>query len=178
MARRYSSEDSKRRILSTCVKLFIEQGYHNTTLSQILHEADVTNSTFQNIFRTKSGVLLDLTEFMFDSQFAAARGVGPFDRKPVYIYAAETAIQLTIAELNENLRDIYVEAYSNAGTMEYIFERTSTELYRIFSSYIRSFPKAIFMNSRLARPVSCATIWRANAINILRLRRNWSAFYI
>ena len=135
MARRYSSEDSKRRILSTCVKLFIEQGYHNTTLSQILHEADVTNSTFQNIFRTKSGVLLDLTEFMFDSQFAAARGVGPFDRKPVYIYAAETAIQLTIAELNENLRDIYVEAYSNAGTMEYIFERTSTELYRIFSSY-------------------------------------------
>ena len=83
MARRYSSEDSKRRILSTCVKLFIEQGYHNTTLSQILHEADVTNSTFQNIFRTKSGVLLDLTEFMFDSQFAAARGIGPFDRKPV-----------------------------------------------------------------------------------------------
>ncbi len=135
MARRYNSEDSKRRILSACVKLFIEKGYHNTTLSQILREADVTNSTFQNIFHTKDGVLLDLTEFMFDSQFAAARNIGPAGLKPIYVYAAETSIQLTIAELNENLRDVYVEAYSNKNTMEYIFERTSTELCRIFSSY-------------------------------------------
>ena len=48
MARRYDKEDSKRRILSACVKLFIEKGYHNTTLAEILREADVTSSTFQN----------------------------------------------------------------------------------------------------------------------------------
>ena len=72
---------------------------------------------------------------MFDSQFAAARNVGKKELLPVYIYAAETAIQLTLTELNENLRDIYVEAYSNRNTTEYIFQRTSTELYSIFSPY-------------------------------------------
>ena len=135
MPRKYDSKESKRRILSACVRLFIQKGYHSTTLAEILKEADVTNSTFQNIFHTKDGVLLDLTEFMFDSQFAAARNVGKKELAPVYIYAAETAIQMTLTELNENLRDIYVEAYSNGNTTEYIFQRTSTELYGIFSPY-------------------------------------------
>lgn len=135
MPRKYDSKESKRRILSACVRLFIQKGYHSTTLAEILKEADVTNSTFQNIFHTKNGVLLNLTEFMFDSQFAAARNVGKKELPPVHIYAAETAIQLTLTELNENLRDIYVEAYSNRNTTEYIFQRTSTELYSIFSPY-------------------------------------------
>ena len=99
MPRKYDSKESKRRILSACVRLFIQKGYHSTTLAEILKEADVTNSTFQNIFHTKNGVLLNLTEFMFDSQFAAARNVGKKELPPVYIYAAETAIQLTLTEL-------------------------------------------------------------------------------
>lgn len=135
MPRKYDSKESKRRILSACVRLFIQKGYHSTTLAEILKEADVTNSTFQNIFHTKNGVLLNLTEFMFDSQFEAARNVGKKELPPVHIYAAETAIQLTLTELNENLRDIYVEAYSNRNTTEYIFQRTSTELYSIFLPY-------------------------------------------
>lgn len=135
MPKKYNKQESKRRILSACVKLFIEKGYHSTTLAEILKESNTTSSTFQNIFRSKDGVLLDLTEFMFDSQFAAARNVNEKNLPPIYIYAAETSIQMTLAELNENLRDIYVEAYSNERTAEYIFERTSTELTRIFSEY-------------------------------------------
>lgn len=135
MARRYDREESKRRILSACVKLFIENGYHNTTVLEILKEADVTNSTFQNIFRSKDGVLLDLTEFMFDSQFAAARGIHAEEVGVLGVYAAETSIQLALAELNENIRDVYVEAYSNGRVAEYIFQRTSTELYHIFGKY-------------------------------------------
>ncbi len=135
MPKKYNKEESKRRILSACVKLFIEKGYHSTTLAEILRESGTTSSTFQNIFRSKDGVLLDLTEFMFESQFAAARDAGEKNLPPVYIYAAETSIQMAITELNENLRDIYVEAYSNERTAEYIFERTSAELTKIFAQY-------------------------------------------
>ena len=42
MARRYDREDAKRRILSVCVKLFIERGYEKTTTAEILEKADVT----------------------------------------------------------------------------------------------------------------------------------------
>ena len=65
MSRRYDKEDAKRRILSVCVRLFIEKGYSRTTNAEILRLADVTNGTFYNIFKSKDGILLELTEFMF-----------------------------------------------------------------------------------------------------------------
>lgn len=136
MAIRKDSLMSRRRILSACVKLFIEKGYINTTMSEIISEAKVSNSTFQNLFHSKSGVLMDLVEFMFDKQFQVAKQFPNVTTEPIFIYALETSIQMTITELNENLREIYLEAYSFPQTSEYIHQRTSAELYKIFGSYM------------------------------------------
>ena len=147
MARRYDSENAKRRILSACVKLFIEQGYSQTTMSDILSLADVSAGTFQNIFRTKDGVLMELVQFMFENQFDFANKI--IDKtgtaaSAVMLYATETAIQLTIAELNENLREIYIEAYTYKETAEYIHRRTSKKLYEIFGSYLPNYSESDF----------------------------------
>lgn len=136
MSRRYDKEGSKRRILSVCVKLFIEKGFKKTTNAEILELADVTSSTFYNIFKTKDGVLLELTEFMFENQFSIAEKLVGEGTSPIMVYAAETALQLTLTELNENLREIYVEAYSQPHIAEYIYQNTTNELYKIFSSYM------------------------------------------
>lgn len=136
MSRRYDKEGSKRRILSVCVKIFIEKGFKKTTNAEILELADVTSSTFYNIFKTKDGVLLELTEFMFENQFGIAEKLVGEDASPVMVYAAETALQLTLTELNENLREIYVEAYSQPHIAEYIYQNTTNQLYKIFNSYM------------------------------------------
>lgn len=136
MSRRYDKEGSKRRILSVCVKLFIEKGFKKTTNAEILELADVTSSTFYNIFKTKDGVLLELTEFMFENQFSISEKLVGEGASPVMVYAAETALQLTLTELNENLREIYVEAYSQPHIAEYIYQNTTNELYKIFNSYM------------------------------------------
>lgn len=65
----------QKRILTVCVKLFLEQGYKKTTVAEIVHKAAVSNSIFQNIFRAKDGVLTELAEFMFSNQFSMARDV-------------------------------------------------------------------------------------------------------
>ena len=136
MSRRYDKEGSKRRILSVCVKLFIEKGFKKTTNAEILELADVTSSTFYNIFKTKDGVLLELTEFMFENQFGIAEKLVGEGASPIMVYAAETALQLTLTELNENLREIYVEAYSQPHIAEYIYQNTTNQLYKIFNSYM------------------------------------------
>lgn len=130
------SYPTKRRILTVCVKLFLEKGYKKTTLAEILQKADVSSSSFQNIFGAKDGVLTELVEFMFSSQFSAARMIADPSLPPVYVYAVETCIQLTLTELNENLREIYTEAYSQAGASEYIFCQTAKELQVIFAPYL------------------------------------------
>ena len=144
MARRYDSEDSRRRILSACVKLFIEKGYHETKMAEILKAADVTNSTFYNIFRTKDGVLLDLTEFMFANQFEMAGHIMNGCKDSVKLYAVETSIQMTLAELNEKLREVYVEAYSNPKIAEYIYQQTSSKLSVIFAGYLPGYTESDF----------------------------------
>ena len=52
-----ASLPAKKRILTVCVKLFLEKGYKRTTLAEIIEKAEVSYSTFQNIFRAKDGVL-------------------------------------------------------------------------------------------------------------------------
>ena len=74
----------------------------------------------------------------FDSQanlFSMARSAASTKLPPVYVYAVETAIQMTLTELNENLREIYIEAYTQKEACEYIQRETAKELYQIFGSY-------------------------------------------
>ena len=102
---------------------------------QILKEAQVSSSSFQNLFRSKDGVLLELVDFMFENQFGTARSVAGAELPPVYVYAAETALQITLTELNDNLRQIYLEAYTQQRLLDYIQRATAKELHRIFGPY-------------------------------------------
>ena len=129
------SEPTKKRILQVCVKLFLEQGYKKTTMAEIIEKSGVSSSSFQNIFRAKDGVLTELVQFMFENQFSMARSAASTKLPPVYVYAVETAIQMTLTELNENLREIYIEAYTQKEACEYIQRETAKELYQIFGSY-------------------------------------------
>lgn len=131
---RRDSSETKRKILTVCVRLFLEQGYKNTSVSQIVDEAGVARGSYLNLFPTKDKILLDLTETMFGGQFDMARSITDTKLPPVYAYALETAIQLTLTELNENLREIYIEAYSLPETSEYIYLHTTAELKQIFGA--------------------------------------------
>ena len=132
---RRDSSETKRKILTVCVRLFLEQGYKNTSVSQILDEAGVARGSYLHLFPTKDRILLDLTETMFGGQFGVARSIADSKLPPVYAYAVETAIQLTLTELNENLREIYIEAYTQKEASEFIFRETAKELYQIFGPY-------------------------------------------
>lgn len=149
MITRVQIKDPKKRILTVCVRMFIEKGFKATTMLDIIREADVSSGTFQNIFHTKDGVLIELIRFMFDNQFGAARRILTDKQNPVLVYAAETAIQMAIAESNENLREIYVEAYTQPHLAEYIYQETSTELCRIFGDFNPDWADSDFYESEI-----------------------------
>ena len=113
-------------------------------MAEIIACADVSTSTFHNIFHSKDGVLEELTEFMFDNQFSLARRIMGEEASPVLVYAFETAIQMTLTELNENLREIYVEAYTQPKQVELINQKTATELYHMFGSYLPGYSESDF----------------------------------
>ena len=147
MAKRSSVIEAKNRILSACVKMFIEKGYKETTMLDIIREAGVSAGTFQNIFRTKDGVLTELVNVMFDNQFSTAESIVGGSSDPVLLYSVELAVQMTLAELNENLRQIYVEAYTQPKINEYICQKTSSELYKLFGGIMPQYSESDFYES-------------------------------
>ena len=141
---RYNRTETQKRILSTCVRLFIEQGYSNTSPKQIFKEADVSAGTFYHLYKSKGGVLNELIDFRFENQFDIADQVIGSSAKPVMLYAVETAIQLALAEINENIRDIYVQVYTQQDTVDMIQEKMAKELYKLFGSYIPEYSQSDF----------------------------------
>ena len=143
--RRYNSQDARRRVLAACARLFLEKGYTNTRMAEILREADVSASSFQNIFGAKDGVLTAFTDIMFGGQFHRARELTSAAPTPAHVYAVETALQLALTELNENLRDVYVEAYTCPDTLSLIHRRTAAELQAAFGAYLPEAAPADFL---------------------------------
>lgn len=164
MARRSDGLRTEKRILSTCVQLFLQNGYHKTTMQQICKTAGVSASSFQHLFGNKDGVLVQLMRFMYDSQFEAASSAGAEHLPPVYVYAMETAIQLALTDLNENIRDCYLEAYTYPESVDEIQRRTAEKLHAIFGPfqpeltvhdfYVLDFGSAGMMRGFMANPVS------------------------
>lgn len=141
--------DTKNKILTVCVRLFLEQGYKNTTITQITEDAGISRGSFQNIFPTKDAVLMELVKTMFGGQFGAARNIVGDTLQPVYVYAVETAIQLTLTELNESLREIYIEAYTVEDIAEYIYLQTTAELKQIFGKNFPEYTECDFYETEI-----------------------------
>lgn len=144
MISREHIKDPKERIIMACIQMFIEKGYKKTTMLDIIKEADVSAGTFQNIFKTKDGVLKELVTVMFSMQFSIAKDVPNGITNSIMLYAMETAIQLTLVELNENLREMYVEAYTHQNISEYINELTTKELIKIFGQSLPDYEESDF----------------------------------
>ena len=136
MGSRYEKEESRKKILSACVRLFWVQGFRKTPPKQILQEAGISAGTFYNLYKSKAGVLMELTDFMFSQQFGIAGKLSAGGASPALVYALETSIQLALTELNENLREIYIEVYTQSDILERIRQKTTAELQRIFGPYL------------------------------------------
>ena len=136
MGSRYEKEESRKKILSACVRLFWVQGFRKTPPKQILQEAGVSAGTFYNLYKSKAGVLMELTDFMISQQFGIAGKLSAGGASPALVYALETSIQLALTELNENLREIYIEVYTQPDILERIRQKTTAELQRIFGPYL------------------------------------------
>lgn len=140
---------TRKKILSVCVRLFLQQGYKETTVTQIVREAGITRGSYQNQFPTKDAVLMELVKTMFSSQFDMARSIARDDLPPVYTYAVETSIQLALTELNENLRELYIESYTHPDTAEYIYLQTTSELKNIFAPYLPDHSESDFYDMEI-----------------------------
>lgn len=126
----------RNKMLLAAITRFLADGYEKTTTASIAKAAGMSASSFFAAFENKEALLLQLVEHMFTGQFDEIQAILGNRAEPVMIYAAETALQLHIAELSEPLRELYLTAYSLPTTSEYLYERTAKKIEFLMSKYM------------------------------------------
>lgn len=124
------------KMLLAAITHFLADGYEKTTTASIAKAAGMSASSFFAAFENKEALLLLLVQHMFSNQFDEIFSILGNNAEPVMIYAAETALQLHLAELSEPLRELYVTAYSLPSTSEYIYKNTSQKIELMFAQYM------------------------------------------
>ena len=124
--------ERENRMTYAAIRLFLENGYERTTTAAIAQAAGMFPSAFFAVFANKEALLLKLTKWMYEKQFAVTHELLGKDYDPVMFYAVDPAIQLYIAEKTEGLRELYVSSYSYAATANYIHQVVTDKLVELF----------------------------------------------
>jgi len=128
---------NKSTVLHTVAKMFLAQGYHKTTLRDIAKESGIAYSSLINIFGSKEGMLSELVAYVLEGQFTATKKLlsGVTDDK-ILFYAAETTLQLYMAESHEHIREMYTVSYSLPDTSKIIYNTITRKLEDIFKEHL------------------------------------------
>lgn len=129
---------TQQKMLRSAVDQFLQNGYQGATTAAIARGAGMTPSSFFRAYPNKEAILLELVKWIFVGQYDLAKKVSGSD-EPMVVLAVEAGLEFHTSELNEQLRDLYVSAYSMPTTSLYIYHCMSERLAEIFGPL---FPQA------------------------------------
>ena len=142
--------ERESRMIYAAIKLFLENGYAQTTTVAIAQAAGMSSSAFFAVFANKEALLLKLTKWMYEKQFAITGRLLGEGYEPEMFYAVEPSIQLYIAEKTEGLRELYVSSYSYAATANYIHQVVTDKLVELFGKEHPGYTRQDFYELELA----------------------------
>lgn len=153
MARRANipAEDVKERTLYVAAESFLENGYTNTTLRGLAQKTGLDLNLINRAFECKENILCALVTYVLEEQFRTAyRTLEGITDDPILFYAAETSMQLYMAESRESVRELYLMAYSMPKTMEIIQQMITEKLERIFHAHLPTLTTKDFYELEIA----------------------------
>ncbi len=130
-------ESVKERLLYAAAKLFLENGYDATTIKGVAATAGISYGSVQFLYPLKEDILCELVRYVLEGQFnAASKFLRDKTDDKVLFYAAETTMQLYMAESGESIRNLYGAAYSMPKSSEIIQLAITEKVEQIFGEYL------------------------------------------
>lgn len=131
------TERIKNSVLSSAAKLFLTKGFTASSVKEIAAEADVNVSTMLYVYGSKEEILCELVSYVLEGQFeTTAKFLQGKTQDKILFYAAETTLQLYMAESDENIRELYSAAYSMPKTSDIIQHTITDKLENIFREHL------------------------------------------
>ncbi len=146
-----TSEENKQLVLRTAARLFLHKGYTATTLRQIAKESGVNIGSVMYLYESKENILCDLVSFVMGGQFAATEKLLAGKTENMLLFwAAETTLQLYIAESSEYIRELYLAAYSHSKPSSLIYQYIAEKMQLYFKAYYPEYEVKDFYELEIA----------------------------
>lgn len=147
----YDLEAVKKQILHVAAKLFLTIGYDKATVIKIAEAANINSGSVVYAFKTKENVVCELVKYVLEGQFTfTEKLLQNKTNDKILFYAAETTLQLYMAESNENVRKLYNVAYSLPNSSEIIYRMITEKLERIFKDSLPEWQTKDFYEREIA----------------------------
>lgn len=141
----------RTKVLFNAAKMFLEKGYTETSLREISAEADINIGSVINVFKSKENILCELVKYVLEEQFNVTKKyVEGKTNDKILFYAAETTLQLHMAESSEHMRNLYAMAYSLPDTTDIIQHTITGKLEDIFREHMPNLETKDFFELEIA----------------------------
>ena len=128
-----SNESVKSKILHAAAKLFLSVGYEKASIVKIAEEAGVNRGSVCFAFKDKESILCEFVSLVIEAQFeATSKLLKDKTNDKILYYAAETTLQLYMAESSEHIREMYNVTYSLPHSSNIVFHSITGKLEETF----------------------------------------------
>lgn len=154
MANIRNENDTKelyRKILTSAATAFIQKGFERTTLTDIAKLSGVSKRVILYEMNSKEAILGYLVKGFLDGVTKASdAAVMQFTDDRVLISISNEVLQLYMAEMNEDMRNLYLAGYSMPITSEEVLKRRAELMHRYFSERFPGFEIKDFYETEIA----------------------------
>ncbi len=145
------TKELHRKIFTAATALFIQKGFERTTFIDIAKLSGVPKSKILYEFTSKEEILSLLVTKFLDGVTSASDSVAKklTDNK-VLILVANEVLQLYMAEMNEDMRNLYLAGYSMPKTSDEVLKRKTNIMYEEFRETFPDFEMKDFYEIEIA----------------------------
>ena len=134
------TKELHRKILTAATALFVQKGYEKTSLTDIAKLSGVSKRIIIYEMNSKEEILVHLVAKFLDGITEASDAVSTkLTDDKLLIFMANEVLQIYMAEMNEDMRNLYLAAYSMPKTSEAVLRIRSEMLFDKFGYLFPSF---------------------------------------
>lgn len=124
--------ETEINIIRSATKLFLENGYTQTTFKMIEADCGVRVGNITYHFHSKEELLQVLTEELMDYHASIVDNVYGDTDNELMAFATEITVQIALCENDRQAWDLYFSAYSHHVTFDYIKKWATEKNYSLF----------------------------------------------
>ena len=127
--------DTRLQIIQLAARLFIDDGYSNTSFAKIGKMLDLSTGNITFYFKSKEHLLAVLVDELFDFQNLMMDHAADEGASSLLAYLLELTAIAAICEEDEAARDFYTAAYSSELILELIRENDTQKTKAVFAPF-------------------------------------------